>query len=159
MDKVDYLEKEHQRLLNWIQAADSRIAIILPLGLAMLGTLAAVAKETHSWDNLQLLAAGASFILLSASLTFLAVAAFPRTDGAKSSIVFFGGINSLGLKGYQAELRSSTEDSYIRDLTRECFANARIASIKFKFVRLSLIMLFSAALPWMLAIFLLNGSA
>lgn len=42
-------ETELDRLLGWVRAAESRLALILPLSTAMLGTLAVLLPSASKW--------------------------------------------------------------------------------------------------------------
>lgn len=157
MNTIDYLEKELARLLDWIKTADTRISLILPLTTAMLGAIAALAPIFSKWTWCIGISISISILLLASSLISISIALFPRTNGPKNSMIFFGGIYSSTLEDFRSEVNDFDEGKYKDDLINQCFINAKIASIKFKWVRKSLIFLLLAALPWFYTIFILYG--
>lgn len=157
MNQTEYLEKELNLLLGWIQAADTRISLVLPLSSAMLGTIAALAPEIDKWVILSAIAASFATFFLVLSLIFSAIACFPRIDGPKGSMIFFTGITSRELAQYKKDVSTFSEKNYIDDLSNQCHINAQIANIKFSWVKRSMACLFIAALPWFASIFLLYG--
>jgi hypothetical protein len=157
MNKIDYLEKELSRLLEWIKSADTRISLILPLSTAMLGTIAALLPKFSLWTWCIGLSVTLSILLLAASLISVSVALFPRTNGPNNSNVFFGGINTKGLEQYRNEINQLNEEQYKTDLINQCFINARIANIKFYWVKKSLMFLLLSSLPWLFTIYVLFG--
>lgn len=157
MNKIDYLEKELLRLLAWIQAADTRIVFVLPLSTAMLGMLAALAPKIGGWEILSVLMVSFSIIFLVISISCLAFATFPRTDGPKGSMIFFTGISSKNSQQFREEVESFTEDKYIQDLSDQCHINAIIAETKFTWIKRSLIFLFLSSPPWFISVYLLYG--
>lgn len=157
MNQTDYLEKELSRLLDWIKSADSRIALILPLSTAMLGTIAALLPKFSCWDWSIFLSVITSSLLLIVSLASVSVAIFPRTKGPKNSNIFFGGINSRDLETYRNDINRLNEQDYKTDLINQCFINAQIADKKYFWVRSSLCFLLLAAVPWLVAVYILFG--
>lgn len=157
MDKIDYLEKELSRLLGWIQAADTRITLVLPLTTAMLGVLAVLAPKIGNWTIVSALATFFSAFFLVLSIICLAFASFPRTNGPKGSMIFFSGINSQDINQFKESVSALNENYYIADLVNQCHINAKIAGVKFTWVKRSLINLFVSSLPWFLSVHLLYG--
>ena len=157
MDKIDYLEKELARLLDWIKTADTRISLILPLATAMLGAVAALTPSFSKWTWCIGISIGLSVILLACSLIFISVALFPRTNGPNNSMIFFGGISSGDLETFRNAVNELESDNYINDLINQCYINAKIASIKFKWVKKSLMFLLFSSIPWFYTIYILYG--
>jgi len=157
MNKIDYLEKELARLLGWVQSADTRVALVLPLSTAMLGTLAFLAPDIDKWCISSAIITALASILLVLSIVCLAFASFPRTSGPKGSLIFFSGIKDKEIKQYSDSITSMDENSYINDLINQCHINAQIADTKFTWVKRSLVCLFVSSLPWFLSIYMLYG--
>lgn len=157
MNKIDYLEKELARLLSWIQAADTRIALVLPLATAMLGALAVLAPNNEKWTVVSAVATSFSSFFLILSILFLALASFPRTNGPRGSMIFFSGINDRELEQYRSSVNELDENGYENDLINQCHINAVIANSKFSWVKRSIFSLFVSSLPWFLSIYLLYG--
>ncbi len=155
MNKVDYLEKELARLIDWIKSADTRISFILPLSTVMLGTMAALAPTLNEWTKISAFAVFAASLLLVFSIVFIALATFPRTKGPKKSMIFFGCINTMDLEQFRTSVSSLEEGEYINDLIDQCHINAQIAEEKFVWIKKSLASLFLSSLPWFVSIYLL----
>lgn len=158
MNKIDFLEKNLAWQLGWIQAADNRLALILPLSTAMLGALAAIAPSANKWTVGAAIFASFAVVLLGLSVLFCAFSSFPRTDGPKGSVVFFGGIAAREIEQFRSAIKDLTDDGYLEDLARQCHINAQIADTKFTWVKRGLVCLFLATLPWALAIFFLYSA-
>lgn len=153
MPTIDQMERELDRLLIWVRAADTRVTLVLPLDTAMLGALAAVGSDICAWNTWQVIWGLLAVIPLTASLVFLVLATFPRTDGPPSSLVFFGGIANRTEREFRDAVYAVDEAGYAEDLISQCYVNAVIAAKKFRWVKLSLLGVFSAAIPWFLAIY------
>ena len=148
------LESELSRLLTWVQAAESRMALVLPLSTAMLGALSILSPSCSNWDISSALWASIATFFLILSIVFSAVSSFPRTDGPKGSIIYFGGISSMELSQYCLSVKNLTEDQYIDDLTNQCHRNAQIAERKFTWIQRAIACLFIASGPWAVSLFL-----
>lgn len=148
------LETVLARQLSWIQAADTRAGFILPLATSLLGVIAALTpKDMCSWEFTPIVFAVAASVFLIISLICVACASFPRTTGPEGSLIFFGGIASLKLDEYQSKINDLTVGDYRCDLIAQCHRNAQIADRKYIWVKRSLLCIFIALLPWVLAIF------
>lgn len=151
-------ESDLDRLLGWVRAAESRLALVLPLSTAMLGALAILAPPVNKWSVLGGIATAIAAILLLLSIAFAACASFPRTTGPKGSLIYFGGITSRELSQYEAAARARTPEEYFGDLLRQCHRNAQIAEKKYTWVQRSMVSLFISALPWGLSLFILYSA-
>lgn len=158
MDTKDYLEKELSRLLHWIQAADTRLAFILPLTTAMLGALALLAPKPEAWSSLAVVMFSFSVLFLVLSVIFSACASFPRTNGPKGSLLYFSGIESRELNQFSIAAKEMTDTQYIDDLISQCHINAQICEKKFSHIRHALACLFISSIPWSASIFILYGN-
>lgn len=156
--RITWTEAELDRLLEWVRAAESRLALVLPLSTAMLGALAFLAPITSKWSILSGIAVSLAAPLLVLSIVFAACASFPRTSGPKGSLIYFGGITDRDLKQYENAVKSMTAEIYMEDLIRQCHRNAQIAECKYAWVQRSMACLFLAALPWFGAMFTLYSS-
>jgi hypothetical protein len=155
LEKIDYLEEELSRLLTWIQAADNRLALVLPLSTAMLGALAVLAPQFTKWSILSAILTSFAVFFLLLCLVFSACASFPRTTGPKGSLLYFTGIISRDISQYFISVNEYDDEKYKSDLINQCHINAQIADKKFKWIQRSMICLFISAIPWALAIFVL----
>lgn len=141
--------------LGWIDAADSKVAVIVALDTAIFATLAtayASAKSPVAWASLTSMATGA---LLFIALACAAMSLFPRTDGPKQSLLFFGTVASESRADYTAALVASPLDKLHDDIATQIHRNAEIAKVKHRWVRRSIGWSFLAAAPWAVAVYLL----
>jgi hypothetical protein len=153
----EVLEKTLERMLYWIAAADNKIAPVLAIDTAMLGIVAAIAPKPGAWNPAAVITTALSLLLLFSSLGLLFYASFPRTHGPKGSLVFFGGITERERSAFVAEITSLNLSNYCEDLAVQCYRNAEIAGLKYRYVRLAMTSLLAAILPWMLAVYILYG--
>lgn len=155
-NKISFLEGNLSRQLAWISAADSKGSFIFALDTAMLGILAAVIpKSGTAWEIAPAIVASFSAIFGLASVLFLCFSSFPRTDGPKKSLIFFGGIAQRDGKQFTEAVSLLNHESYLADLSTQCHRNAEIAHSKFIWIRRALISLYLSVVPWAIAIFLL----
>ena len=152
-NQMEVLEKELERLLRWVGAAESRLAFVFSVSTAMLGAIALAVGDPADWSWLSAAAASPAIVLLLSSIVCSALATFPRTDGKTRSLIFFGYIDSLSLDEYRKLVMSQTESGYRDDLIEQCHRNAQIASSKHAWIRRSMICIFLAAIPWAVALF------
>ena len=152
---ISRAEAELDRLLGWVRAAESRLALVLPLSTAMLGALAVLAPPVSKWTVLGGIAAAFAAVLLFLSIVFAACASFPRTSGPKGSLVYFGGIVSRDLPQYKEAVSSTMPEAYLDDLRTQCHRNAQIAERKYAWVQRSMACLLLSSLPWGLSLFIL----
>lgn len=151
----EVLEKTLDRLLFWIAAADSKIAPVLAIDTAMLGVLAAIAPKLGAWTLLAVISTALALLFLLTSLGLLFFASFPRTRGPKGSLVFFGGITERERSVFVGEITDLHFSRYCEDLATQCYRNAEIAGLKFRYVRLAMTALLAAIVPWLLTVYVL----
>lgn len=158
--KIDYLEKELERLLSWISAAESKLNLIIPLATAMLSTLAIIAADIDTWDCFGLFIAILTSLFLVLCLIFATFATFPRTNGPLKSIIFFGRISEKEMNVYVDNVSNFSEEDYFIDLVKQCHRNSEIANKKYSWVRRAMICLLLSLTPWVISLYYLyNHSA
>lgn len=144
-----------ERQLAWIAAADAKAGVVVAICTAMLAALAAVfvaAKVPSTW------AITMSFISAAAvavGLASCAISLLPRTQGPKSSLLFFGTIEKMGSADYVQKLINTSEEGLLEDWATQIHRNAEIAALKHLWVRRAVGWSFLAALPWLVAVALL----
>jgi len=155
-ERIRFLEANLDRQLSWIRATDSKLALAFALNTGMLGVLAAVSpKQACAWDVAPAIFASFAAAFALASLVCLTFASFPRTEGPRGSLVFFGGIAQRTATQFKEAVAALSDESYIDDLANQCHRNAEIANRKFSWVQRAFICLYLAVPPWGLAVFLL----
>ena len=121
---ISRAETELVRLLDWVRAAESRIALVVPLSTAMLGALAVLVPTMTKWSLVSVILSSGSTLFLILSIAFAAWACFPRTTGPSGSLIFFGTIAAMKLNQYEQEVGSMTSADYLVDVIRQCHRNA-----------------------------------
>lgn len=155
IERVQVAQWILDKQLGWIAAADSKVAVIVALDTAVFATLAtayASAKAPIAWAVLTTMSTGA---LLVIALACAAMSLFPRTDGPKQSLVFFGPVATESRADYTAALVAAPLDKLHDDIAAQIHRNAEIAKLKHRWVRRSMGWSFLAAAPWAVAIYLL----
>lgn len=153
----EILEKTLERMLYWIAAADNKVAPVLAIDTAMLGIVAAIAPKPGAWNAAAVVTTAIALALLFSSLGLLFYASFPRTHGPKGSLVFFGGITERERSVFVAQITNIDISRYCDDLAAQCYRNAEIAGLKYRYVRLAMTALVAAIIPWMLSVYFLYG--
>ncbi len=153
LDIIEVLESELTRLLEWVRAAETKLALILPLSTAMLGALAVLAPRISSWPVFLAIVSSFAVFFLVISIICAAIASFPRTTGPKGSLIYFGGIAALDLEQFSSATNSLTRDEYVSDLIKQCHRNAQIAQRKYAWIQRSMVCLFLSSGPWVISLF------
>lgn len=154
-ERIRILETTLARLLQWIAAAESRIAVTLGVDTALMGSMVAFAPTPSSWTIAAAAVGVVAMLCISISLLCVGFASFPRTDGPKQSFIFFQGIADRDEAQYLRDAKALTSEMYAEDLARQCHRNAQIALIKFSWVKRAQAWLFGSVLPWIISIYLL----
>ncbi|OGS55884.1 MAG: hypothetical protein A3J79_02930 [Elusimicrobia bacterium RIFOXYB2_FULL_62_6] len=152
-EKIDMLEKNLARQLDWIRAADSKVAPIIFLTSSMLGASAAALSRTTSITPLTLTLMLLTVIPLLAALVCIAMASFPHFNPDTGSIIFFGSVNQAGLSSFERRASEITRDEYFRDLSAMCYNSAHIANLKFRHVKRAMVFLLAGIVPWVTLIY------
>lgn len=152
-DKIIYLEKNLARQLDWIRAADTKIAPVIFITTSMLGATVAFLSKTPKLNGITLFLATICILSLLGTLYSMVMVNFPRIRRYDESSLFFEGIKHSGYDEFAKKAREMTEEAYFQDLAMMCYNNALIASAKFSFVRRAMIFLFSAIIPWIILVY------
>jgi hypothetical protein len=152
--RTQLLESALDRILRLISAADSRIAPLMTIDLAMLGFIAALLPTSPKFSALLTFFALASIVFLGLSLWWIFHTAFPRIEGPGGSIIFFGAIVKHSAEKYRELTLALSGSGYFDDLVYQCHRNSQIAHEKFKAVRNAMKFLGWAVVPWVAAIVL-----
>ncbi len=151
--KIHLLEQNLSRQLDWIRAADTKVAPVMFITSSMLGAAAAVLSRAETIYAVTLLLAVLTIIPLLCTLFFIAMANFPRFNPDTGSIIFFEAINKAGLSAFEQKAKDITEEEYFRDLSAMCYNSAHIATLKFRHLKKATIFLFIAIIPWVALIY------
>lgn len=158
MNDTERLNHAHwtlERQLTWIAAADAKVGVVVTLHVAMLGGLGAAytaAAAKSSWVNG---IATAYAILALVSLICAAMALWPRTDGPKNSMIYFGCVVKGRCEDYVDDFKNKGDDFFLVDLAEQVHRNAQIADKKISFVSTAMKVAFAGSLFWAVAVALL----
>jgi len=149
------LDSHLERQLHWIGAADGKATTIFAIDTAMLAVLAALTPQKDAWTVFPAIVATIAAVLLLTSIGGLAAATFPRVAGPKGSLLFFGGICEYDEEDFVKRLTHPDLSEMTRDYARQVYRNAQIAKTKYWCIKIAMIAIFIAVLPWLLAIYAL----
>lgn len=153
---MDRIEKSLQRQLEWIKTADSKVAPLYTINVAMLGLLATLIKVTTEWNCIKYSLIFSTIIFLSISLIFLTRTLFPRLSGPHGSLIFFGEIAKLDIEEFSEKISDQTDDEYSNDLINQVHRNSQIATEKYQAVKHAFISTLIATPSWLISIFILH---
>lgn len=154
-ERLNHVRWTLERQLTWIAAADAKVGVVVTLHVAMLGGLGAAytaATAKSAWVNGM---AGMYALLALASLVCAAMALWPRTDGPKSSMVYFGCIAKGRCEDYVEAFEKISDVDFLKDLAEQVHRNSEIAQKKISFVGTAMKVAFGGALFWVVAVALL----
>lgn len=153
--EIERTEKILNLQLEWVKAADAKVAPLFAINIAMLGLLAVLIKLLSSWTIAAAIFSSITTILLVLSMIFLALAMFPRLGGPKESNIFFGGIVKQAEEKYKISVASINDIEYQNDILSQVYRNAEIANTKYANLKLAFISTFASTLPWLIAVYIL----
>lgn len=143
-----------ERNLHWIAAAEVKVAVIVALDTAMLGTLAAAFSaldptERTAWA---VLLSTVSVCFLGAALFCARMCVLPRMEGPQSSFVFFRRIVEREASDYAEAFKKASDEQLLDDCLAQIHRNAQIACDKHQWVRAGMMWSFLALPVWVLAL-------
>lgn len=153
--QLDLLDRILGRNLNWVASADSKVTPMLAINTAMLGVIAALVPKASDWSVLSGIVTSIATLSLFGGIVFLVLATFPRLNGPKSSLLFFGGISSYEEDQYLEKILQGVTPEILKDFARQCHRNAEIAHQKYKFIKYAMICTFCSVPAWVLSVALL----
>lgn len=153
--KLDLLDKILSRNLTWVANADSKGTLLFGIDSAMLAVLVALVPGSDAWTTSAAIVATLTALPLAASVGFIAFGLFPRIDGPRNSLVYFGGIASHDENQYVRKVIDGITPELLEDFARQCHRNAEIAKAKYGHVRSAVILTFLALPFWLVAIWLM----
>ena len=153
--RIKILESSLDRLLSWINSANSATNFLFTITTAMLGVIALLASDIKNWSVGSFVITVITTILLLTSLLMSLLIYFPRTKGPEDSLIFFGGIAKKEIGQFEEAILELKEKDYITDLIHQCHRNAEIAFVKYTWFKRAMLLLFLSALPWVISVYLL----
>ena len=155
LDNYTIADKLLSLQLKWVAAADAKVSPVFAIDTAMLGALAALVPSASQWTIGAGITATIATLALVGSILCLAQATFPRLDGPEGSILFFGSITSMSESDYINRMLSCSDEELMKDIRRQIYRNAQIASEKFKFVKWAMVFSFISLPFWLIALWLI----
>ena len=152
MNQIDQLENTMNRVLHWIETADSKTAPVLAIVTAMLGTIAALAPKYDVLEPSLVWHGVVTIIPLFLSIGGLVIVTFPRTHCPHESMIFFGGIASRNKDDFCTLSINFDREKYLSDLATQCYQNSIIARSKYRALRFAMGSLFVSVIPWLILI-------
>ena len=152
-DKIQCLEKNLARQLEWIRAADAKIAPVIFITTSLLGASVAFLSKMPEFSWLTVELAAICIGALIYTLFCMVMVNFPRITRYDESAIFFEGVKATDYAGFEKKITAMTLETYLQDLTATCYDNAIIASSKFRYVKRAMIALFIAIIPWMALVY------
>lgn len=155
-DRLALMQENLDRVIEWVARLDTKASIVLGIDLALVGFLGRRGSDALNggfWPAAMFIATVA---LVGASLWFLGVATFPRTDPPRPSVFFFGSVAKGTAESYQEGIASMTEDEFIKDTAGQIHTLSSLVTSKFKAVQRALICLFVSIAPWLSTVVLVG---
>jgi len=155
LTKLDLLDRILTKNLTWISSADTKGTLLFAVDSGMLAVMAALIPPTNLWSIGAAVFAALALIGLGASVLFIVAATFPRLDGPRSSLVYFGGIASHDEDQYVRKILDGVTEELLTDFARQCHRNADIAKTKYDMVRKAVVCTFLALPAWLIGVWLM----
>lgn len=152
--KINQAETNLQRKLEWVGRHDSRTVFITGVVIAMLGILATSSSKMEIWECWDYFVYGLSSISLSLSLFFIYRIQYPKTFSVNTSLNYFGTIAEMKFDEFKRRTKQATDEEYLDDLLSQIHINSQILKSKFKYLKISLLFIGVALIPWLISIYL-----
>lgn len=158
MNTLNFLESSLARNLSWVAAADNKVPAIFAIDMAMMGVWCALAPKVNGWPIFTAVLSAFTVFFLLASTILLAFVAFPRLDGPRGSVVFFGGIAQYSEEVFLKKMSGGISEEILDDIARQIYRNAEIAKAKYACMRWAMISMFTSVPFWLASIALLYAA-
>lgn len=144
MNLTDTLEKDFERIIGFVNNCDSKTSIVLGAVLTSVSLILGLSGSEisgvfHSGD---MGAEAIVFMMLAISAILLWKGLYalfdslrarddPNNDESERGTVFYRHIASMELDVYREKVTARDEEGYVRELTEQIHANARICTKKY----------------------------
>jgi Pycsar effector protein len=156
-DRISFLEKNLERQIDWIRAADTKIVPLMFITTSLLGTTVAFISQTPEVSGAILFFALICIGTLLSTLYCIVMVSFPRTKNNDKSLILFEGIKRSGYKNFEKKVAELSHEIYLKELSKMCYSSSLIASRKFHYVKRGMIFLFSSIIPWILLVYTVSN--
>ncbi len=137
-----------ERQLHWIAAAEVKIAVIVAVDTAILGSLGSMLGSDSPKTAWMVLFASFTLFSIFCAIICAAKTVIPRLGGPDSSLIFFGKIQAQDIDDYGAKVRSISDQDLLKDFTDQIHRNSEIALAKHVWVKNALYWSLIAVFPW-----------
>jgi phosphoglycerol transferase MdoB-like AlkP superfamily enzyme len=151
--KISQAETNLQRKLEWVGRHDSKIVFVTGIIIAMLGLLASASSKIDNWNFWLYVVFAVTALLLFVSLFFVYKSQYPKTFSSNTSLNYFGTIAELKFDEFKRRTKQATDDEYLDDLLCQIHINSQVLKLKFCFLKISLILLGSSIIPWLICLY------
>ncbi|MEA3307666.1 MAG: DUF5706 domain-containing protein [Elusimicrobiota bacterium] len=152
-DRINFLENNLTRQIDWIRAADTKIVPLMFITTSLLGTTAAFVSKTPELSGPILFFTVTCVSMLLLTLYCIVMVSFPRIKNNDKSLILFEGIKHLGYKNFEKKMHELSQETHFKELAKMCHSSSLIASRKFFYVKRAMIFLFSSIIPWVLLVY------
>lgn len=151
-ERLDLLDRILTKNLAWISAADAKGTQLFAVNSAMLAVMAAITPKAADWTTIAVVFSVFASVALITSICLIVAATFPRLEGPRNSLIYFGGIASHDEDQYVKKIMSGISEELLEDIARQCHRNAEIAKQKYSHVRRSVTATFISLPIWLIAV-------
>lgn len=155
LNKLDLLDRILTKNLTWINGADAKGTLLFAVDSAMLAVMAALVPSMNLWNISTAIFAVLVLICLSVSVIFIVAASFPRLDGPRNSLIYFGGIAAHDENQYVQKILDGVTEDLLVDFARQCHRNAEIAKTKYDMLKKAIVCTFLALPVWLASVWLM----
>lgn len=153
--RIDAARDHLDRILGFFSRVDGKASVILAIDTSMIALLA-----TRSLSQLNMgfiwIPTAIAALCLAVSLWYVYREGFPSLQGGEDSILYFREIDKRTEAKFIEAWKHETDERYLNDLLGQIWRNSKILTAKFDYVRLALIWLSVAILPWAISSALLS---
>lgn len=152
-NKINQAEANLQRKLEWVGRHDNRTVFVTGIIIAMLGLLASTSSKILNWTFCNYILFGLTALLLFISLFFIYRSQYPKTFSQNTSLNYFGTIAEMKFDEFKRRTKQATDEEYLDDILCQIHINSQILKLKFRFLKISLILFGIAVIPWLISIY------
>lgn len=156
------LEKQLDRTHEWIRSVDQKIgiALVFEVGIISLtGTISyKLASQLYpeiSWHDLTTITTTWCLFVYGIIKSLKALLPKLSARASEQSFLYFGAIDSMGLKGYARSLKKLKHTDYIDDLISQIYISSSIANKKHKALADSIKLYIYGGAVWLLSVFIM----
>jgi hypothetical protein len=78
---------------------------------------------------------------------------YPKTFSSNTSLNYFGTIADMKFDEFKRRTKQATDEEYLDDLLCQIHINSQVLKLKFRFLKIALILLGVSVLPWLICLY------